>query len=79
MSHDANTTNNNNTTISELNLKSKKIKQQKQKVKDADAVEESSPPVGGKGYTKGKDPSSDEKFVRTGSADDTKKPTKGKG
>jgi len=75
MSHDVNnTTHHNNTTVSELNLKSKKKAQAKNK-KVEDAVVESSPPMnqGGK-----KDPNSDEKFMRTGSADSTKKPTNGK-
>ena len=65
----------NNATISELNMKTKKMKQ-KQKV--ADAVEEAPNMMG---PTPGKkfQGSSDEKFNRTGSADSQKKPKKGKG
>lgn len=83
------THNNNNTTISELNLKSKKTMQKRKKVEDA--VEEVSPPTKqgpSYGYTKkgaygsstDKDPSSDEKFNRTGSAESgvKGKNTKGK-
>jgi hypothetical protein len=72
----SNTTHHNNTTIAELNPKNKRKPQGKKK--DMDAVEESSPPYE-KGYKK--DPSSDEKFNRTASAETKKgaRPTKGKG
>ena len=53
------------------------MKQQQQKQKVADAVEESSPQ--GPAGKKFGDHSSDEKFNRTGSADSTKKPNKQKG
>ena len=76
-----NNTTHNNTTISELNLKSKKMKQSKKKVEDA--VEEAGPtpaPKSGgpaKKSSLDKDPTSDEKLYRTGSAESGKKRTKG--
>lgn len=77
-----NNTTHNNTTIAELNLKSKKAPSKKKKVEDA--VEEISPPAKGnakKGqFASGsdKDFQSDDKFNRTGSADTSKKKTKKK-
>ena len=75
-------TTHNNTTISELNLKSNKKLAGKKKVKgeEDDVVDYSMGSDGKKPAKKGtrgdKDADTDEK-LRTGSADSTKKPTKG--